>query len=127
MLQESRGEIPENLCQPSLTTPKNFLSNRNFNNFDNCLHYPSTIKRIEIFHGVLSACQLNCEVLEFIKIPIFWINTCTSSKHYATFEQLENMSHPLFKGTRLHRVLTRSRKTTYVNSTLPVDSGNSCM
>ena len=54
---------------------------------DSCLHYPSTIKRIEIFHGVLSACQLNCEVLEFIKIPIFWINTC--SKHYATFEQLE--------------------------------------
>ena len=125
VLQESRGEIHENLCQPSLTTPKNFLCTRNFNNFDSCLHYPSTIKRIEIFHGVLSACQLNCEVLEFIKNPIFWINTC--SKHYATFERLENMSHPLLKGTRLHRVLTRSRKTTYVISTLPVDSGKSCM
>ena len=59
--------------------------------------------------------------MEFIKIPRFWINTC--GKHYATFGQLENMSHPLFKGTKLHKVLTRSRKTTSVNSTLPVDSG----
>ena len=126
MLQESRGEIPENPCQPSLTcTPKNFFPTRNFKNFDGCLNYPSTIKRIEIFHGVLSACQLNCEVLESIKIPIFWINTC--SKHFATFEQLENMSHPLFKGTKLHKVLTTSRKTTSVNSKLPVDSGKSCM
>ena len=37
------------------------------------------------------------------------------------------MSHPLFKSTKLHRVLTESRKTTSVNSTLPVDSGKSYM
>ena len=36
------------------------------------------------------------------------------------------MSHPLFIGTR-HRVLSRSRKTTSVNTILPVDSGKSCM
>ena len=37
------------------------------------------------------------------------------------------MSRPLFKDTKLNRVLTRSGKTTSVNSTLPVDSGKSCM
>ena len=37
------------------------------------------------------------------------------------------MSHSLFKGTKLHKGLTRSRKTTSVNSTLPVDSLKSCM
>ena len=35
------------------------------------------------------------------------------------------MSHPLFKGTKLHTVLTRSGNTTPVNSTLPVDNGKS--
>ena len=37
------------------------------------------------------------------------------------------MSHPLIKSTNLHRVLNRSRKTTSVNSTLPVDSRKRCM
>ena len=36
------------------------------------------------------------------------------------------MSH-IFKDTKLHRGLTRSGKTTSVNSTLPVDSKKSCM
>ena len=54
VLQESRGwNTCEYLCQPSLTTSKNFFPTRNFPNFDSCLHYPSTINRIEIFHGVL--------------------------------------------------------------------------
>ena len=37
------------------------------------------------------------------------------------------MSHPLFEGTKLHGILTRSRKTTSITSTLSADSGKNCL